>query len=364
MRFCSINNFMFSLASLAAIKPIAIVAATLLNETSSVIAHDSVTTTTNTFLPISTTASTTTSTITTIPVTTTTILNSVEPSSITVNDNFSMGGIGDYFFWLSANGVGNNTATFKSDGSFNCTFDRAYDFVCGNSRRFEYTTDPNVHLYVDFEIGDIKFQNITSAFFNFSTSRNLTSFCIVENWITSENLQDKHSRKISDYFMDGSYYTIYEGKMSDSYQYYSYRQEPRFKGTIDSTAHIQLFDQLGLIPAIQQFYTLPRNLSFNIVAYIQGIKDYNGQGTIDIPVARIYSKIIENDPITVTSNISLPTSTTTSIITQTITSTITQTTTSTTTQTTTSTTTAIPFTTTTALNSAEPSSITVNDGGQ
>ncbi|ORY21660.1 concanavalin A-like lectin/glucanase [Neocallimastix californiae] len=245
----------------------------------------------------------TTTTTTTKPVTkTTTKANPVntnfcsdskhtgESVKVTSNKVGSINGIG-YELWADS---GNNSATFYSDGSFSCTFQKAKDYLCRSGLSFDSTKthDQLGHMYADFKLVKQNIQNVDYSYVGiYGWSKDpLVEFYVVDNWLSQWRPGDwVGNKKHGDYVIDGATYTVYENERygpsivgdTNFKQFFSIRKEARDCGTIDITAHFLQWEKLGM--KLGKMYEAK-------VLGEAGSNSSGTTGTADFPYAKVYIK--------------------------------------------------------------------------
>ncbi|ORX63514.1 concanavalin A-like lectin/glucanase, partial [Anaeromyces robustus] len=157
------------------------------------------------------------------------------------NTTGNIGGVG-YELWADS---GNNSATFYSDGSMQCSFQGAKDFLCRSGLSFDSTqTHSQIgHMYADFKL--VK-QNVGGADYSYVgiygwTRNPLVEYYIVDNWLSQGRPGDwVGNQKHGDFTIDGAQYTVFENTRTGPSidgdttfkQYFSIRQQARDCGTI------------------------------------------------------------------------------------------------------------------------------------
>eukprot|EP00833_Pecoramyces_ruminatium_P004868 jgi/Orpsp1_1/1178900/evm.model.c7180000067149.1 len=207
---------------------------------------------------------------------------------VTSNKVSSINGIG-YELWADS---GNNSATFYSDGSFTCSFQRAKDYLCRSGLSFDSSkTHSQIgHLYADFKLVKQGISNVDYSYVGVYgwTRGPLVEFYIVDNWLSPNRPGDwVGNKRYGDYTINGAQYTVYENTRygpsiegnKQFKQYFSIRKQARSCGTIDITAHFQQWERLGM------------KMGRMHEAKILGEAGSNGSGTsgtVDFPYAKVY----------------------------------------------------------------------------
>jgi len=280
---------------------------------------DTLTTTTTTTTTTITTTTTNTSDIETIPTTVTTTTTSTasvetgfcstanhsgESVEVTENKEGKIGDV-DYKSWSISSDI---SATFYSDGSFSCSFDKTKKSRCESGINFGGTkTHKDISpIYADFKFNKKEVEN--AEYFNVGiygyTEKPHTEFYIIDNWLTPTCPGwFPGTKKHGDFMIDGAMYTVYEnprievGNRSTYKQFVSIRKEVRNCGTINITAHFEQWVKLGAYFGKIQ----------DIRIYSDAGSDENSiSGSVDFSCAKIYTGV-DADTTTTTSSGSIET---------------------------------------------------------
>jgi len=226
--------------------------------------------------------------------------------SVTVTSN-GINDIGNYNYELWAD-IGDNSATFYTDGSFSCEFSNVNDYLCREGIRYGMNSGLKYtdlgHLYADFKLTDPKFStysNVTYSYIGvYGWSQDpLIEWYIVDNWSPYRpNWIGKSTEGCDEcglrgtITVDGATYEVYvdkvqrgsiEGDNTPFTQYFSVRKTKRSCGTIDITAHFDGWKSLGL--------ELGNSMYEAKVLGEAGQYPENGNasGTIDFAYAKVYT---------------------------------------------------------------------------
>jgi len=229
--------------------------------------------------------------------------------SVTETD-INVGAIGDigYEIWYQG---GENSATFYEDGSFSCSFKKSKDYLCRSGLSFDSTQthDEIGHLYADFKLVKQDIEDVDYSYIGvYGWSREpLIEYYVVDNWLSQYRPGDwVGEKKHGDFIIDGAEYTVYEntrfGPSIDGEttfkQFFSIRKEARDCGTIDITAHIKKWEELGMV--------LGKLHEAKVLGEAGSIHD-GTSGTADFPYAKVYIK--KDDEKETTTVVAEPTTT-------------------------------------------------------
>ena len=96
-----------------------------------------------------------------------TVTHSGESTVVTSND---INDIGNYSYELWAD-IGNNSATFYTDGSFSCEFNNVNDYLCREGIRYGMNSGLKYtdlgHLYADFKLTDPSFKSYSNVTYSY-----------------------------------------------------------------------------------------------------------------------------------------------------------------------------------------------------
>ncbi|ORY62048.1 concanavalin A-like lectin/glucanase [Neocallimastix californiae] len=202
--------------------------------------------------------------------------------SINVNGN-KLGKIGNVNYQLWADS-GNNRATFYSDGSFSCGFERAGDYLCRTGLSFEGARTPSQigRIKADFKVKKESVSNVGYSYIGIYgwTKNPRVEWYIVDDWLSKERPGDWiGNQKKGDFTIDGAEYTVYRNQRADLTQYFSLRKVGRDCGTIDISAHFDQWEKLGMTMG-----------TLDEAKVLAEIGNGNGgvTGTVDFPYAKVY----------------------------------------------------------------------------
>jgi len=202
--------------------------------------------------------------------------------SINVNGN-KLGKIGNVNYQLWADS-GNNSATFYSDGSFSCGFERAGDYLCRTGLSFEGARTPSQigRIKADFKVKKESVSNVGYSYIGIYgwTKNPRVEWYIVDDWLSKERPGDWiGNQKKGDFTIDGAEYTVYRNQRADLTQYFSLRKVGRDCGTIDISAHFDQWEKLGMTMG-----------TLDEAKVLAEIGNGNGgvTGTVDFPYAKVY----------------------------------------------------------------------------
>ncbi|OUM60013.1 family 11 glycoside hydrolase [Piromyces sp. E2] len=214
--------------------------------------------------------------------------------SITETDN-KTGVVGDVNYELWSNG-GNNSATFYDDGSFTCSFEKAFEFYCRSGLSFDGTTthDKIGQMYADYKVVKKDVTDIDYSLIGVygTTIKPRLEFFIVDNWFGNRPYWDS-LKNHGNFTIGDSTYTIYEynrsmipivditdiGLVDTGKQFFSIRTEARDCGTIDINAHFNIWRENGMRIVNPQEIKIFTEFGGN---------DNNNRGTVDFEYAKVY----------------------------------------------------------------------------
>ncbi|OUM62896.1 family 11 glycoside hydrolase [Piromyces sp. E2] len=173
----------------------------------------------------------------------TTTISPTETNSITVTED------GDGVFngmRYTLYSLYNKVATFRDDGSFSCTFQRGQHGECKFGYQFDKSFNKTEPITVDFSIDTPIVFNVKESYIGIHGIGRNFDFYICEDWFT-ENIPELQYNNYGNFSIDGEDYTIYEKRnlWNTNKTIYSVRNTPRKEGTIDITAHLQQYKNLG-----------------------------------------------------------------------------------------------------------------------
>lgn len=222
--------------------------------------------------------------------------------------------IGDYHYEMWAD-MGENTATYYSDGSFSCQFSNVSDYLCREGLFYGFNSGLKYqdlgHLYADFRLADPRlqtYQNVTYSYIGvYGWSQDpLIEWYIVDSWKPSRptwigNSGCEGCGLQGTITVDGATYDVYvdkvqrgsiEGNNTPFTQYFSVRKSKRSCGTIDITAHFEAWESLGM----------PLGTSMYEAKVLGEAGQYpeNGDasGSIDFIYAKVYDENHKPGPVT------------------------------------------------------------------
>ncbi|WP_407446301.1 glycoside hydrolase family 11 protein [Fibrobacter sp.] len=221
----------------------------------------------------------------------------------TVSGSYVTGSVGNYDFQLWYDHAQSGSATFYNEGSMSCSFQGAGDYLCRMGLQFnsDKTYDQlGGDIMAEFKL--VK-QNISGVGYSYvgvygwmegvsGAPNGLVEYYVVDNTLAQYMPGDwVGDTKKGDYTIDGAVYTVYRntrfgpaiGGNNDRefHQYFSVRKSARDCGTINVSAHIKKWKELGM--ADGKLYE----------AKVLGEAGCTGNGcgvsgTADFPVARVY----------------------------------------------------------------------------
>ena len=221
----------------------------------------------------------------------------------TVSGSYVTGSVGNYDFQLWYDHAQSGSATFYNEGSMNCSFQGAGDYLCRMGLQFnsDKTYDQlGGDIMAEFKL--VK-QNISGVGYSYvgvygwmegvsGAPNGLVEYYVVDNTLAQYMPGDwVGDTKKGDYTIDGAVYTVYRntrfgpaiGGNNDRefHQYFSIRKSARDCGTINVSAHIKKWKELGMSDG--KLYE----------AKVLGEAGCTGNGcgvsgTADFPVARVY----------------------------------------------------------------------------
>lgn len=233
-----------------------------------------------------------------------TATHSGESKTVTSND---INDIGNYSYELWAD-IGNNSATFYTDGSFSCEFSNVNDYLCREGIRYGMNSGLKYtdlgHLYADFKLTDPSFKSYSNVTYSYIgvygwSQDPLIEWYIVDtwspyrpNWIGKSTAGCDECGLRGTITVDGATYEVYvdkvqrgsiEGDNTPFTQYFSVRKSKRSCGTIDITAHFDGWKSLGL--------ELGNSMYEAKVLGEAGQYPENGNasGTLDFAYAKVYT---------------------------------------------------------------------------
>ena len=233
-----------------------------------------------------------------------TATHSGESTVVTSND---INDIGNYSYELWAD-IGNNSATFYTDGSFSCEFKNVNDYLCREGIRYGMNSGLKYtdlgHLYADFKLTDPSFKSYSNVTYSYIgvygwSQDPLIEWYIVDtwspyrpNWIGKSTANCDECGLRGTITVDGATYEVYvdkvqrgsiEGDNTPFTQYFSVRKSKRSCGTIDITAHFDGWKSLGL--------ELGNSMYEAKVLGEAGQYPENGNasGTLDLAYAKVYT---------------------------------------------------------------------------
>ena len=233
-----------------------------------------------------------------------TATHSGESTVVTSND---INDIGNYSYELWAD-IGNNSATFYTDGSFSCEFKNVNDYLCREGIRYGMNSGLKYtdlgHLYADFKLTDPSFKSYSNVTYSYIgvygwSQDPLIEWYIVDtwspyrpNWIGKSTANCDECGLRGTITVDGATYEVYvdkvqrgsiEGDNTPFTQYFSVRKTKRACGTIDITAHFDGWKSLGL--------ELGNSMYEAKVLGEAGQYPENGNasGTLDFAYAKVYT---------------------------------------------------------------------------
>ena len=189
-------------------------------------------------------------------------------TSKTETGSYAPGSIGQYDYQLWYDRATSASATFYSDGSMSCSFQNAGDYLCRSGLQFnsDKTYDQmGGDIIAEFKLVkqsisgvDYSYVGVYGWMENVSTAPNgLVEYYVVDNTLADYMPGDwVGDTKKGTYLIDGAEYTVYRntrtgpaiGGNSDRefHQYFSIRKTPRDCGTINVSAHIKKWKELGM----------------------------------------------------------------------------------------------------------------------
>lgn len=221
----------------------------------------------------------------------------------TVSGSYVTGSVGSYDFQLWYDHAQSGSATFYNEGSMSCSFQGAGDYLCRMGLQFnsDKTYDQlGGDIMAEFKL--VK-QNISGVGYSYvgvygwmegvsGAPNGLVEYYVVDNTLAQYMPGDwVGDTKKGDYTIDGAVYTVYRntrfgpaiGGNNDRefHQYFSVRKSARDCGTINVSAHIKKWKELGM--ADGKLYE----------AKVLGEAGCTGNGcgvsgTADFPVAKVY----------------------------------------------------------------------------
>lgn len=221
----------------------------------------------------------------------------------TVSGSYVTGSVGNYDFQLWYDHAQSGSATFYNEGSMSCSFQGAGDYLCRMGLQFnsDKTYDQlGGDIMAEFKL--VK-QNISGVGYSYvgvygwmegvsGAPNGLVEYYVVDNTLAQYMPGDwVGDTKKGDYTIDGAVYTVYRntrfgpaiGGNNDRefHQYFSVRKSARDCGTINVSAHIKKWKELGMSDG--KLYE----------AKVLGEAGCTGNGcgvsgTADFPVARVY----------------------------------------------------------------------------
>ena len=222
--------------------------------------------------------------------------------SKTETGSYSPGSIGQYDYQLWYDHANSASATFYSDGSMSCTFSGAGDYLCRSGLQFN--SDKTYDQMGGDIIAEYKLvkKNISGVDYSYvgvygwmegveGAPNGLVEYYVVDNtlsqWMPGDWVGNK--KVATDVSIDGGTYTVYRNTRTgpaiggsgnkEFYQYFSIRSSMRDCGTINVSAHLKKWKELGL--ADGKLYE----------AKVLGEAGSNGggvSGEADFPHARVY----------------------------------------------------------------------------
>ncbi len=219
----------------------------------------------------------------------------------TVSGSYVTGSVGNYDFQLWYDHAQSGSATFYNEGSMSCSFQGAGDYLCRMGLQF------NSNKTYDQMGGDIMAEfklvkkNISGVDYSYvgvygwmegvsGAPNGLVEYYVVDNTLATYMPGDWVGNvKKGDYTIDGAVYTVYRNTRTgpaiggqgnkEFHQYFSIRKSARDCGTINVSAHIKKWKELGM----------PDGKLYE--AKVLGEAGSNGggvSGEADFPVARVY----------------------------------------------------------------------------
>ena len=215
--------------------------------------------------------------------------------------SYAPGSIGQYDYQLWYDHANSASATFYENGSMSCAFSGAGDYLCRMGLQF------NSNKTYDQMGGDIMAEfklvkkNISGVDYSYvgvygwmegvsGAPNGLVEYYVVDNTLAQYMPGDWVGNvKKGDYTIDGAVYTVYRNTRTgpaiggqgnkEFHQYFSIRKSARDCGTINVSAHIKKWKELGM--ADGKLYE----------AKVLGEAGSNGggvSGEADFPVAKVY----------------------------------------------------------------------------
>ena len=190
-------------------------------------------------------------------------------TSKTETGSYAPGSIGQYDYQLWYDHANSASATFYSDGSMSCKFSGAGDYLCRSGLQFN--SDKTYDQMGGDIIAEYKLvkKNISGVDYSYvgvygwmegvqGAPNGLVEYYVVDNtlsqWMPGDWVGNK--KVAENVSIDGGTYTVYRntrtgpaiGGNSDRefYQYFSIRNSMRDCGTINVSAHIKKWKELGL----------------------------------------------------------------------------------------------------------------------
>ncbi len=189
--------------------------------------------------------------------------------SKTETGSYSPGSIGQYDYQLWYDHANSASATFYSDGSMSCTFSGAGDYLCRSGLQFN--SDKTYDQMGGDIIAEYKLvkKNISGVDYSYvgvygwmegvqGAPNGLVEYYVVDNtlsqWMPGDWVgNEKIAANVS---IDGGTYTVYRNTRTgpaiggsgdkEFYQYFSIRSSMRDCGTINVSAHLKKWKELGL----------------------------------------------------------------------------------------------------------------------
>ena len=215
--------------------------------------------------------------------------------------SYAPGSIGQYDYQLWYDHANSASATFYENGSMSCAFSGAGDYLCRMGLQF------NSNKTYDQMGGDIMAEfklvkkNISGVDYSYvgvygwmegvsGAPNGLVEYYVVDNTLAQYMPGDRVGNvKKGDYTIDGAVYTVYRNTRTgpaiggqgnkEFHQYFSIRKSARDCGTINVSAHIKKWKELGM----------PDGKLYE--AKVLGEAGSNGggvSGEADFPVAKVY----------------------------------------------------------------------------
>ena len=215
--------------------------------------------------------------------------------------SYAPGSIGQYDYQLWYDHANSASATFYENGSMSCAFSGAGDYLCRMGLQF------NSNKTYDQMGGDIMAEfklvkkNISGVDYSYvgvygwmegvsGAPNGLVEYYVVDNTLAQYMPGDWVGNvKKGDYTIDGAVYTVYRNTRTgpaiggqgnkEFHQYFSIRKSARDCGTINVSAHIKKWKELGM----------PDGKLYE--AKVLGEAGSNGggvSGEADFPVAKVY----------------------------------------------------------------------------